>query len=190
MAYQSVLVDANIWVSRTLSDWMFAFYRAGDTPLFDIQWTEDILTEARYRLRKNNPAAPSRPLDFRFDHIRNALKYQRIQGYDILDQGHPDEGDWHVVNAAIHGNSTYLVTDDKTFLGLPDLDDFPFEVHTADSFFTLIADSSPERLRQAVEDQWNYYCEKRPGNFNLVKNLKNAQAPEFALRVGYELQNL
>lgn len=186
---QSVLVDANVWVSRTLSDWVFSFYRAGVTPMFEIQWTEDIQAEARYRLRRINPESASRALDFRFNHIREALRHQRIDRYDIVDRTHPDPFDWHVVNAAIQGQSDYLVTDDKIFQQLGNNDDLPFEVHTADSFLVLVAASSPKHLRAAVRDQWDYHCkqhEKR--GFNLPKSLFQAGAPEFADIVRLELQ--
>lgn len=189
MANQSVLVDANIWVSRTLSDWLFALYRVGATPMFHIQWTEDILAEARYRLRRINPEASSGALDFRFDHIRDALKYQRIDRFEVLDKSHPDRFDWHVINAAIAGGSDYLVTDDKKFRQLRESDALHFEVHTADSSFLLLTESSPEHLRIAVRDQWEYHLKRHAnGGFNLPKQLTKAGAPEFAEKVRLELQ--
>ncbi|MFD7843458.1 hypothetical protein ACFV4K_11060 [Nocardia sp. NPDC059764] len=52
---QRVLVDANILYSRTLRDWLSLLYLRGGHGMFQVFWTEDIMAETLYWLRKNNP---------------------------------------------------------------------------------------------------------------------------------------
>lgn len=187
-AHNRVLLDANIWYSRTLTDWFFLIYLDSERPPFLILWSEDILAEAHFHLRKNNPSLPSGTIDKRFERIRGILKNGRIKDYEIGDRSHPDEGDWHVINAAISGHAGYLITNDKKFVSL-DPDTLPFEIHNADSFLTMLADSNPHLIESAARKQWNYWNKKQSAawrngcavpNFNLVKQLENAGCPRFA----------
>ena len=60
-AHNRVLLDANIWYSRTLTDWFFLIYLSSERPPFLILWSEDILAEAHYHLRKTIPAFRAGP---------------------------------------------------------------------------------------------------------------------------------
>ncbi len=50
----AVLVDANVWYSRTLRDWIGMLYTTPDAPPFLVHWTEDIMAELLYHLRKEH----------------------------------------------------------------------------------------------------------------------------------------
>lgn len=54
-AHQVVFVDANVWFSRTLRDWIGMLYTTPDEPPFEIRWTEDVLAEVLYHLRRKHP---------------------------------------------------------------------------------------------------------------------------------------
>ena len=47
-AHNRVLLDANIWYSRTLTDWFFLIYLDSERPPFLILWSEDILALHNY----------------------------------------------------------------------------------------------------------------------------------------------
>lgn len=146
-----------------------------------------MLAEARHHLRKRNPESAGQAIDWRFDHIREEFRFGRIRHYEITHTGHPDPGDWHVVNAALQGNVDYLVTADKKFNRLKDDDALTFETHTADSFLILLDDSAPSVVRSVTADQLAYWRKKKK-TFNLVTALRDAGAPEFAERVRQHLQ--
>ncbi|MBM4686397.1 hypothetical protein GS532_22210 [Rhodococcus hoagii] len=52
----SVLVDANILYSRTLRDWLALLYLDASSDMFEVKWTDDIMVEFQYNLRKKNPS--------------------------------------------------------------------------------------------------------------------------------------
>ncbi|WP_257181472.1 hypothetical protein [Corynebacterium cystitidis] len=94
-----VLFDANIWHSRTLTDWVILLHLESDAkqePAFYPQWTEDILAEARHNLRKRNPIHSSNALDQRFDYIHEVLRDYKISNFEIRT---PDQFLVRVFNA-------------------------------------------------------------------------------------------
>lgn len=182
-----VLIDSNIVYSRTLLDWVSLLCLRGN--MFEVFWTEDVLAEARYHLRRDKPGVSDGYLTRRFDRIREMFPFGRISDFDITDCGHPDPHDWHVVNAARHGQVGYLVTDDRKFEQLVDNPDLEFETHTADTFLVLVDDSSPRLVRQVTAEQYAYWSGK-PESKSLPTALKDAGAKEFAYRVGRRLLEL
>lgn len=56
---QRVFVDANVFFSRTLTDWLFLL-RFETEGMFQVHTTEDVFAEVIYRMRKKNPTAPGR----------------------------------------------------------------------------------------------------------------------------------
>ena len=182
-----VLIDANVIYSRTLLDWVSMLSVYGN--MYEVVWTEDVLAEARYHLRKNKPEISDGYLTARFDRIRELFPDGRIDGFEITNRDHPDRHDWHVVNAAASGCVGYLVTDDAKFERLAGNDDLEFETHTADTFLTLVDDSSPGLVRRVTAKQHAYWSAK-PGHRPLPYALSLAGAPEFADRVQQRLQEL
>lgn len=171
--------DANIWVSRTLTDWVCLVGLEKSPGIYDILWSEDVFAEALNNLREMNRAHSSNALENRFQRLRDSAPRGKVEGFEILDRSHPDTGDWHVINAALHGGATYLVTNDSGFTRIPDPDSYPFEIHTADSFFMLVADSAPELIRDVTVAQHEYWSAKNV-SFNLARQLDNAGTPMFA----------
>lgn len=187
MPVSRVLIDANVVYSRTLLDWVSLLSLRSN--MFEVFWTEDILAEARYHLRKNMPSVSDGYLTARFDRIRAVFPDGRISGFEITHCEHPDPHDWHVVNAAHHGNMGYPITDDQKFETLVDDTDLEFETHTADTFLTLVDDSAAALVRAVAAEQHAYWC-ARPGSLSLPDALRRAGAPEFADRVQHRLHGL
>ncbi len=83
-----------------------------------------------------------------------------------------------------------MITADRDFSDWAELlDSLPYEVHSPDSFFCLLDDSSPKSVRLIVQRQLDYWSRRR-GQFNLCTQLVNAGAPEFAERVRAHLATL
>lgn len=116
----------------------------------------------------------------------------RISNFPIDESvTYPDEYDAHVHSAAIHEGIAIIVTNDRTGLtGLyPDPDECPYEVHTADEFLTLVADSAPQVVDAVITAQLIHWTGKGH-SFSLPDKLRQAQAPHFAEYVRARLQTI
>ena len=187
----TVLPDANVLFSRTLRDWLGLCALHGPDGWYEVRWTEDILAETLYHLRMKNPAASYAQIGGIRDKIVAAFSGGRIAGYPIDPTiAYPDIFDAHVHAAAVHGGVDFVLTADRDFEKLAEiLDSLPYEVHSPDSFFCLLDDSSPRSIRLVIKEQIDYWS-KRQGRFNLCTQLVNAGAPQFAERVRAHLAAL
>lgn len=152
-------VDANVLFSKTLCDWLFLLREETQGGMFVLFSSEDSITEALYHLRKRKPTA-----DGSFTARRRVLFSQALD--DILDSFSgdvdfpgEDEHDHHVHAAAVESSARYLIADDKGFAEIePDL--LPYEVHTADSFFMLVAANAPAAVDAVISRQLAHYSGK------------------------------
>jgi len=179
----TVLVDANVLYSKTLRDWLALCYLQQDG-WFEVKWTEDILAEVLYHLRKDNPTFSDHQIGGVRDKIIRTFPDGRITGYKIdTNVPYPDIFDAHVHAAATHGEVDFVLTLDRGFTKLGSLlDELSYELHSPDSFFCLLDDSSPFSIQQVTQLQLDYWVTKgKP--FNLCTQLENAGAPQFAERV-------
>ena len=182
MAGERALVDANVWFSRSLRDWICLASIVSRDDLFEITWTEDILAEVVYHLRKRHPKSSDAAIGGVRDKIIATFPDGRIAGYVIDDsRDYPDRFDAHVIAAAEHGRVSYLVTDDRR--GFVESDDLDYEVYTADEFLVLVDDSSPAVVDAVLEQQLDYWLNRAPDGFNLAGALRKAGAVEFSERI-------
>lgn len=186
----TVLVDANALYSRTLRDWLALCYLHGPDGWFEVMWTEDIMAEVIYHLRKDHPTASDQQIGGVRDKLVGTFSRGRIAGYAIDAKiPYPDIFDAHVHAAAVHASVDIVLTADNGFEKLGErLDELPYEVHSPDSFFCLLDDSSPRAIKAVIRAQFDYWT-ARLGQFNLCTHLENAGAPEFADRVRAHLQS-
>lgn len=187
----SVLPDANIWCSATLHSW-FGLIASETIGSWSFHWTEDILAEAMYHRRKRFPRASSHQIEAIRERLTAPMGENQISRFPIDESvTYPDEYDAHVHSAAIHAGIAIIVTNDRT--GFADLyrnpDDCPYEVHTADEFLTLVADSAPQVVDAAIIAQLKYRID-RGQSFSLPEQLRRAQSPLFAEYVRARLQEL
>lgn len=75
----AVLVDANIFFSRTLRDWVALCYLNSDG-MFEVKWTEDIMAELVYRLRRKLPEASDPQIGGVRDQLVGSFPNGRIVG--------------------------------------------------------------------------------------------------------------
>lgn len=54
-----IFVDSNVWYSRTLRERLGMLYVTPEAPPFHVQWTDDVLAELLYHLRKRHPQPPA-----------------------------------------------------------------------------------------------------------------------------------
>ncbi|WP_421958366.1 PIN domain-containing protein [Prescottella subtropica] len=186
----NVLPDANVLYSRTLRDWICLLATRSGPPLFQLRWTEDVLAELVYHLRKNHPHYSDRQIGGVRDRIVAVAAHGRIGGYEI-DPGlaYTDEYDAHLHAAAEHGGIDYVVTADRgfhEFAGAHD-DRLGYEVYTPDDFLMLVHRDAIATVRETLLDQITYH--RRLGKpFNLAARLESAQAPQFAAAIRAMMQ--
>jgi predicted nucleic acid-binding protein len=178
------LADANVLYSRTLRDWLVLIQLESEGGLYELGWTEDILAEVIYRYRRKHPTADGGVITRIRDRIAGSLEGGRIDDFTI-DGSFPgsDPNDQHIHAAAIAGGVTYLITEDGGFRSAGiDLDALSYEVHSPDSFLTLVDDSAPQHVRAVTARQERYWS-GRPAAKPLVEALRDAGCPTFAQRV-------
>jgi len=179
----AVLPDANVLYSRTLRDWLALCYLEADGWL-EVKWTEDIMAEVVYRLRRDKPLASDQQIGGVRDRLVEVFHGGRIAGYAI-DSGvrYPDIFDAHIHAAAVHGSVDLVITADQGFAALGErFDELPYEVHSPDSFFCLLDDSAPGAVEAVTQTQFGYW-RIQSHRFDLCAHLAAAGAPRFAERV-------
>lgn len=183
-----VLVDANVLFSRTSRDWLILLELNGGP--FKVYWTEDILAETLYQLRRKHPTWAGAKITSIRDKIAQSLEGGRVDDFDV-DGTSPlkDPDDQHVHAAAIACGAHVVLTCDKGFLDVEEPDELPYEVYTPDDFFVLSDDSSPDVTRSVAGKQVSYFL-RRYGSADVCAGLRAAGCPEFAERVRRHLQTI
>lgn len=181
------MVDANILLSRTLRDWTFllSWYPQGN--LYDIKWTEDIITEYTYHRRKKVPFASDQQLTDVRRKLIDTVPEGLIAGFEIDPTlEYNDKGDAHLHAAAAYGDVDIILS--QNIKDVRFADDLPYEVYTADEFFILVDDSAPAIVSEVLEFQLRHWIKGKSARPNddhptLPKRLESANAPQFADRV-------
>ncbi|MBH0008068.1 type II toxin-antitoxin system VapC family toxin [Salinibacterium sp. SWN1162] len=185
MGIPIVFVDANVLYSKTLRDWLFLLRRETRCELFTVASSNDVIAEVLYWSRKNNPSAPGQRTGNIKEIIEKALD-ETVRDFPagMVFPG-DDEHDTHVYAASVTCEASYLVTDDQGFHNVAD--ELPYEVHSADSFFQLIAENAPEAVDEVINQQLAYY-RKRENSRTLREALILAKCPTFAEIVHQHLE--
>lgn len=184
---QRVFVDANIFVSRTIMDWLLHL-RELNQGMFQLHATEDIFVEALHATRKRNPRAPGNLLEDRMKKIRDCVDEVLPNFSGNLPFTGSDEGDYHVHAAAIAARADVILTQNRPADITANPDDEPYEIYTADDFFLLIVQSNPNCLLPSTQAQLSYWS--RRGDAQLDDRLHKAGCPQFADRVREALRAL
>lgn len=184
---ETLFVDANVWFSRTLRDWIGMTYVAPiHQPLFEVYWSEDVLAELLFHLRKKHPDWSGERITGIRDRLADTFSMGRVIGFDTSSYTGPDPHDAHVHAAAVACGATILLTWDTTGFG-PDRDELPYEVLTPDEFLVLLDDAAPQLVASVTREMRDYWI-ARTGEADLPRALERERCPEFARRVRLHLQ--
>lgn len=187
-----VLVDANVLFSRTYRDWLSLLYLRSKGSLFDVKWTEDILAETIYHIRKQRQDLSGTTLAQIRDRIEDTFPRGRVTDYSVPGSYRgPDPRDAHVHCAAEACGATIVLTDNTAdFVPVgADVDDLPYELYRPDELFVLVDESAGELVRRVTLEQARYFVQ-RSGSADLPRALSHAGAPMFAERVRLHLVEL
>ncbi len=175
-----VLVDANVWFSRTLRDWVCLLASDRQSSLFTALWTEDILAETIANIREKFPLATGGQVAHIREQIIEVFPEGQVRDYDST---YPltDPKDAHVHGAAIAGHADVLLTNNtKDFLPASGTDDdLPYELYTPDDFFLLV-DSSSHALVHRTAHLIDEHHSGKGTPYSIPERLRSAGAPEFA----------
>lgn len=109
MATLTVIYDANVLYSASLRD---LFVELTTTDIVEARWTEEIHEEWMRNVLINRP-------DLKFEQVSRTKKLMNANVENCLVQGYeriipelklPDPGDRHVLAAAIHSRSKFIIT--------------------------------------------------------------------------------
>lgn len=185
-----VLVDANVLYSRTLRDWLALLQLRSDEAVYKVYWTEDVLAETIYHLRRNHPDWDGGKITAIRDRIAVIFEGGRVDDF-VVDGSFPgsDVDDQHVHAAALACTANIVLTADNGFSVAEDLADMlPYEVYRPDELFVLVDDSAPSLVRRVVHEQTLYWVRKN-GRADLASRLIEAKCAQFAVRVqGHQSQ--
>jgi len=185
----AVFVDANVWYSRTLRDWFGTLYTTPDNPPFVVHWTEDVLAELLYHLRKEHPDWPGGRITAIRDRMAQTFEAGRVTEFTVDGSYRGrDHGDAHVHAAAVACRADVLVTfnaHDFTW----DENTSPYEVMHPDDFLVLVDDSNPELVATVTSAMCDYWV-RRFGEADVRQRLLTAGCPAFADRVLRHLQRM
>ena len=180
---QRVLVDANVLYSRTVRDWLGLLYTVPESEPFLVCWTEDILAETLYHLRKKHPTWDGG----RIAHVRDAIAgtFEAGRITDFTVEPGTVVHDAHVAAAAKACGAEILLTfNEKDFADANH--EMHYEVMTPDTFFGLVDDADPSLVAACARKQIEYWSKR--GEVRLVESLQDAGCPAFAERVLHHLQ--
>lgn len=183
-----VLADANVLYSKTCRDWLILIQARGGP--YTVYWTEDILAETLYRLRRRHPTwSGGKVTDVR-NKITGWLEGGRVDDFTIDGSfAGTDRDDQHVHAAAVACRADIVLTADKGFSHVKILNELPYEVYRPDDFFVLVDNSDPDVVRSVIDEQVAYFLQ-RDGSADLCDRLRRAGCPEFAERVRRHLQTI
>lgn len=176
----AVFVDANVLYSKTLRDWLGLLYTDDVVASFQVFWSEDVMAEAIYHLRKQHPDWDGGKLSRIRDLIAGTFEVGRVTDFTVDDTySGGDEGDAHVHSAAVACGADYLLTCNVRDFAGDDPHQLPYEVITPDDFFVVVGTSQPELVNSCISRQIQHYQE-HAGGIDLDGALGRAGCPRFA----------
>ncbi|WP_433732584.1 PIN domain-containing protein (plasmid) [Actinoplanes sp. CA-051413] len=157
----TVFLDANVLYSRCLRDWLVMMALDSGYTAFDLRWSEAVLAEAFYHLRRNYPDAPERRIERWREKMDENFPQAKVTHWDPQSVPRPaDPNDHHVLAAAYAGQVDFLITCDgdvANFQRCLDEIDAGITVLHVDDFLCMIAERYPELVRRRYLSQVMYF---------------------------------
>jgi hypothetical protein len=162
----------------SLTDTIVRLHHAG---VFGVSWSEQILSEAQTALIRDgkDPAAISR----RFGSLRSVFPECMVDGYaDLVPVMTCDEGDRHVLAAAVHAGANQLITSNLRDFPRESTERYGIEVVSPDDLLLNALDLYPNRVLEVMHQQ-AAALRRPPMTIDQVVNALAKHAPNFAQTV-------
>lgn len=187
-----VFIDANVLYSRTLRDWTLLSAAHPDIEAFQVRWSEDVLVEATYHLRRRHPEWNSAKIESVRRKLEQAFRDCRVTGYPAAsDFSGSDPNDQHVHSAAVHCGADIVLTSDPAglFPAGGGGDALPYEVWLPDDFLCWLDSYAWDVVHHVVREQSRFWA-RHHGEARLPEALEAAGAPLFADRVREHIREI
>ena len=187
----TVFLDANVLFSRCLRDWLMMLALDSVYTAFQPRWSEAVLVEAFYHLRRKHPEAPERQIERWRDQMDEKFPEAKITHWDPGSVPTPNDlNDHHVLAAAHAGAVDFLVTCDGdgkngNFQQCLDEAGSGVTVLHVDDFLLMIADRYPDLVRRRYLSQVMYWqqrskVDEETAADTCLEKLERAGAKRFA----------
>ncbi|GAB3154865.1 PIN domain-containing protein [Micromonospora sonneratiae] len=181
----SALLDANVLVPNALRDTLL---RLAESDLYRPLWSPDIIAETRRTILRLRPGIEPKRLDAMFNCMNEAFSDALLTGYEPLVGGMTnDEGDRHVLAAAVVGRADVIVTSNIKHFPRRTLDPLNIEALEPDRFLCLQYDLAPSLVVGVIKEQ-SADTGRAAGKIRLtvetlLDQLSNLGAPTFASHI-------
>ncbi len=138
-------LDANVLRGQLTTDVPLSL---ADERLFSPRWSQEVLAE----VKRNRPDGVSEAkIDARFDQMNKAFPAAMTSGYErLMPEMQADEKDKHVLAAAVHSESTVLVTENTKDFDPPSKGAHAMKVERTSAFLNRLLSESPKRVTSAT----------------------------------------
>jgi predicted nucleic acid-binding protein len=138
-------LDANVLRGHLQTDVLLSL---ADEGAFQPRWSAQVLDEVR---RNRPPKLSEQAIDRRLSQMNTAFPQAMVSGYEHLEPAmQADPKDKHVLAAAVHSNSTVLVTENVNDFNPPTTGPHAMPVDKTSQFLNRLADDNPQRVIKAL----------------------------------------
>ncbi len=191
---ESVLLDTNILIAKTLRDWVFLLAKESDYRFFAPHVSTGIMDEFGYHTRRKRPMIHDAKIEKWKQQILTSCK-SLIAGFPVEPvAGFPDINDLHVHAAAQYSDIDILVTDDQDlfdYASTPQAEEIlTYRILNADDFLMQLTEYAPTELFAVVcLSQESYARSKGYTEIDIPRALESAGAGQFAHYLRTEVIN-
>lgn len=180
----AAFLDANALWSAAVRD---TILRAAEQDLFRPVWTEQILEELARSLKRERPDIDPARFDRLLDQMLRAFPQALVENYqDLIPVMRNDEGDRHVLAAAVRAGADAIVTWNAAHFPAEACAPYSIAVQTPDEFLSHLWHLSPEDMASILERQADALAKPAMTARQVVEVLRRSvpRFAEIALRSG------
>ena len=178
------VLDACVLIPAPLCD---VLLRAAENGLYQIYWSEDILSEVERNLIRQLNVREERAAR-RVRLMREAFTEALVEGYQRLIPGMTNPlKDRHVIAAAVVSGSQFIVTSNLKDFPDASLQDYEIQAQSPDSFLMRLFESAPNVMTQIVQEQAHALTNPRSSVEDVLQGIAR-DAPEFASRIREQIK--
>lgn len=138
-------LDANVLRGHLQTDVLLSL---ADEGAFQPRWSEKVLDEVR---RNRPPKLSEAAIDRRLNQMNRAFPQAMVSGYEHLEPAmQADAKDKHVLAAAVHSESTVLVTENVKDFNPPTTGPHAMPVDKTSQFLNRLVDENPLQVIKAM----------------------------------------
>ncbi|GAA1572054.1 hypothetical protein GCM10009789_27010 [Kribbella sancticallisti] len=144
---RQAFLDANVLRGHLQTDILLTL---ADKGAFEPRWSAEVLDEVR---RNRPPKLSEQAIDRRLDQMNRAFPQAMVSGYEhLMPAMQADAKDKHVLAAAVHSQSTVLVTENVKDFDPPSSGPHAMQVEKTSAFLNRLLSDNPERTVAAMNE--------------------------------------